>query len=336
MDNKTKFKWVIPNYQENLHKNKSYDSQSFIMVNYPYKRWYLSIEKIYAWGNVVQFTSRCDESCDNCLVDITMSISIMDSSNEELVTVEKKYSGKFEEKWHKLGLMEHSYLLDNLVGDDLIINYEMEVDLKVPDIKDESMSDEEEDPDFVNNKIFSDISLHFGRRKIFGHRIILAMNSPVFEEMLTEKMELRKIKITDVSYEIFTKVLQYMYTGEVEKLDEFALDILKAARLYEMKDLITTCEDALVVNINLDNVLETLIVADECESQRMKNTCLMFIQCHFEHIQNSSQLEELSKSHSHLLLEIVNVLPLQKQFSFQRRNFNSTSSKAVKFSPFLN
>jgi hypothetical protein len=141
-----------------------------------------------------------------------------------------------------------------------------------------------------------------------GHKCILAARSPVFKAMFqshTRENETGRIEITDISYEVFREVLIYMYSDTISSntvLDMMADALLLAASKYQVIGLQMTCEDYLSNQINSDNTIEMLILADHVQSSMLKDRNLNFIAKNYELV---SQLNGFEKLSTELLNEIA-------------------------------
>ena len=62
--------------------------------------------------------------------------------------------------------------------------------------------------------------------------MFLIGRSPVFAAMFehaTKEKQESSVDITDVSVDVFRKMLQFIYSGKVSELDEFAVELLIVA-----------------------------------------------------------------------------------------------------------
>lgn len=69
---------------------------------------------------------------------------------------------------------------------------------------------------FFNDEEFSDVTFIVQGRKVYGHKMVLAIVSDCFRAMFTagfRESSSSEIEITDCSYEAFLSVMEYIYTG---------------------------------------------------------------------------------------------------------------------------
>ena len=78
----------------------------------------------------------------------------------------------------------------------------------------------------------TDCTLVVDEREIRAHKAILAARSPVFAAMFEHDCKEKQdssVEITDMSGEVLEALLRYIYTGQVQFLDQFALELMTAA-----------------------------------------------------------------------------------------------------------
>ena len=91
---------------------------------------------------------------------------------------------------------------------------------------------------------FSDVRLIVSGKEILAHKNILALQSPVFDAMFRTNMKENlenKVYINDFDYEIFSKVVRYMYSGNID-LTNIISEVLAIAHKYLIENLKKLCE----------------------------------------------------------------------------------------------
>ena len=134
---------------------------------------------------------------------------------------------------------------------------------------------------FFKNEKLSDFTLVTADGdEIPVHKCILSIRSPVFETMMETNMREHKEKkavVEDIPGPAFIEFLRYIYCGRIEKMDEFAVELLYAATKYDVPDLIPFCVKSLVAKLSLANVIETMMLADLHAEHDLKEFCIDFI-----------------------------------------------------------
>jgi len=112
---------------------------------------------------------------------------------------------------------------------------------------------------------FADCTVVTEGREFRCHKNILASRSTVFDAMFTHDMEENrksKVDIIDLDGDTVHDMLIYIYSGKVADIGCKAAGLLSAAEKYDLKELKAMCESSLSDNINTENVLDLLVLAD--------------------------------------------------------------------------
>jgi BTB/POZ domain len=157
-----------------------------------------------------------------------------------------------------------------------------------------------------NNDKYSDFTLVTNEnQEIRCHRNVLATRSPVFDAMLESQMKESsdgKAVINDINGESLMELMRFVYCGRVNKIEDFATDLLYAATKYDLKDLKPICTCSLAVNISPTNVLDTLLLADLHQEKTLKKFCFHYLNWNYEKTKDS---EDWEKMPNHIMKEII-------------------------------
>ena len=132
--------------------------------------------------------------------------------------------------------------------------------------------------DFTQPWKFSDVVLVVGYDRLHVHRAVLAVWSPVFEEMFTSSFQgngKKEIPIHGRVNEII-ELLQMIYPSVGEKLtEENCHRLLELAHQYQMKVIVQRCENFIIRMMNLNSskkkFLRELVFAQTYNLQKLKN-----------------------------------------------------------------
>ena len=133
------------------------------------------------------------------------------------------------------------------------------------------------------NGSYTDVTLVCGEREFQAHRVVLATQSQFFEARFKEHWtrEDNKIVMSDITPDTLEAVLMFMYTGEIETIhnDELVkvLDVLKAAAEYQVTKLQALCERDIFRFLTDDNVIDTLITAEQHKLHQLEEACMTYI-----------------------------------------------------------
>lgn len=167
----------------------------------------------------------------------------------------------------------------------------------------------------LNSGQWSDCSFLVGnennQKTIHGHRLILAMSSPVFETMfyggLPEKNE-KPIEILDVQPEAFRALLQYIYTDEINlKSFDQVCEICYAAKKYMIPALVKQCTEFIWGDLYPGNVCRAYEFALLFEEPRLIGKCLQIIEKRTDEVLKDPSFEEMGLSTLRTILKQENL-----------------------------
>lgn len=132
-----------------------------------------------------------------------------------------------------------------------------------------------------NDDKYSDFTIITSdNEKIHVHRNILSARSVVFDTMLQTTMkenEFNEALINDIDGKSLVEFLRFIYSGKVQSFEGIAADLLYAAHKYEIEDLKPLCVQHLCSNLNLTNVLDTLLISNLHSEEKFKRFCFAFM-----------------------------------------------------------
>ena len=110
----------------------------------------------------------------------------------------------------------------------------------------------------LNQKFYSDVSLNVGGTSIRAHKYILSLKSNVFKKMFDQETPEEKceiVEINDLDVEVVNAILSYIYTGKIKGFGRLLLELLNAAIIYEIDDLVAKCEEYCLFNMDNDDAV---------------------------------------------------------------------------------
>ena len=163
----------------------------------------------------------------------------------------------------------------------------------------------------INNAELSDVVFLVEGKNVFCNRSILAVRSEYFRVMLfsggmrESYLPSVPIEIGEISYVVFLKVLEFLYTDTVHDITlETAFHLLIASERFMLDRLKALCEDIMRRDVNENNVIEILVASHRYHATGLKNIAMDFI------LKNNAQpsimigISDL-KSEPDLLVEII-------------------------------
>ncbi|NP_001153348.1 roadkill-like [Nasonia vitripennis] len=132
----------------------------------------------------------------------------------------------------------------------------------------------------IDNEELNNIEFTIEGKKLRANRSILGKRSRTFAALfnneISQKRE-REIEITDIRYEVFLKMMHYIYTGKMNGIENIASELLTAADKYCLDGLKLMCEKSLCHDVKTENVLDNLQLAVQHGLESLKAKTLEFI-----------------------------------------------------------
>lgn len=253
-------------------------------------------------------------------------ISILNDKGEKAYTQKSDSMHNFvKDNWYSKDFIQKNYLMD--VANGLLINDKLILMLSINADCNYIVTNEEKDFMLHLSRNRLQISNDFkllldGRdhdvvmlldgKKFNVHKSILAARSRVFSAMFEHQMletTNHEVTITDISCEALNKLIQYVYSGNIENINEISEEIIKellvAADKYELDDLKFMCEVILFNRLNLNNAIETLVFADSHNADALRKQVIQFIIGHNREFIDDPAFESLSEAYPHLLPRFI-------------------------------
>ena len=129
-------------------------------------------------------------------------------------------------------------------------------------------------------KCFSDVTILVGDKEIKCHKAVLAMQSPVFQQMFASNPEMKELTLHKraITFDIFIHWL-YSCRLDVSEFDlDTVLDLLLIANNYQVEKLQNGLMEVLKVRIDMDNVFKIFATCYKMEGPNsLKQFCLEFM-----------------------------------------------------------
>ena len=136
----------------------------------------------------------------------------------------------------------------------------------------------------LSNQTLTDVTLNVQNKEFKAHKVVLAAASPVFKAMFKEGTKEHRdnyVVIRDIKKDVFEVFLRYLYTGQVDKLDEKCLDLLVTADKYDVQPLKEICAQHMAKNISVDNAVDILALAHRHSIDSVKTVASVYLKDNF-------------------------------------------------------
>ncbi|KAM8962300.1 kelch-like protein 22 [Pelodytes ibericus] len=128
--------------------------------------------------------------------------------------------------------------------------------------------------------ILFDVVLNLEGKSVAAHRILLAASCDYFRGMFAgglREMEQQEIQIHGISYSAMCKILDFIYTSELELSVHTVQETLAAACQLQISEVIQFCCDFLISWVDEENVLELYKLADLFHLNRLSEHLDAFV-----------------------------------------------------------
>lgn len=133
---------------------------------------------------------------------------------------------------------------------------------------------------FRNENLFTDISIYVDGVEFPCHKVILCASSTYFRTMFTcdlKESRLGKVYLENMSPWTMKRLLDYVYTGKIEINLANVIDLLNAALLFELNQLVDKCVGFVLDNIDLNNCVELNLFASMHQLKKLEQYTYQFI-----------------------------------------------------------
>uniref|UniRef100_A0A8C8Z317 Speckle type BTB/POZ protein like n=1 Tax=Prolemur simus TaxID=1328070 RepID=A0A8C8Z317_PROSS len=282
--------------------------------------------------------------CPKSEVRAKFKFSLLNAKREETKAMESQRAYRFVQgkDWGFKKFIRRDFLLDEANGllpdDKLTLFCEVSVvqdsvnisghtntnTLKVPECR-----LAEDLGNLWENTRFTDCSFFVRGKEFKAHKSVLAARSPVFNAMFEHEMEESKknrVEINDLDPEVFKEMMRFVYTGKAPNLDKMADNLLAAADKYALERLKVMCEEALCSNLSVENVADTLVLADLHSAEQLKAQAIDFINSQATDIMETAGWKSMIQSHPHLVAEAFRALASAQcpQFGIPRKRLKQS------------
>uniref|UniRef100_A0A8D3DAI7 Speckle type BTB/POZ protein like n=1 Tax=Scophthalmus maximus TaxID=52904 RepID=A0A8D3DAI7_SCOMX len=271
-------------------------------------------------------------SCPKSEVRAKFKFSLLNAKREETKAMESQRAYRFVQgkDWGFKKFIRRDFLLDEANGllpdDKLTLFCEVMALLLLSSLTHSHTFLTPPCVDGVQVELYTNIFLTCELEGFLAHRLA---RSPVFNAMFEHEMEESKknrVDISDVDPDVFKEMMGFIYTGKAPNLEKMADNLLAAADKYALERLKVMCEEALCNSLSVENVADTLILADLHSAEQLKAQAIDFInRCsvlrqlgckdgknwnsnHATDIMETAGWKSMIQSHPHLVAEAFRAL----------------------------
>lgn len=133
---------------------------------------------------------------------------------------------------------------------------------------------------------------------IKAHRIVLSSGSRYFEAMFGSEFNENKEKVVrlhSIQFETLRKIVDFMYTGKIEIDQVDVQELLAAADMLQINDVVSCCAQFLCRELHPSNALGILRFAEAHNCKELAESSTGFINAHFPEVSEHVEILEVSQ-----------------------------------------
>ncbi len=145
---------------------------------------------------------------------------------------------------------------------------------------------------------FCDVELKAQENRIPAHKNVLASATPYFDAMFSRQFEetnARLVEVKDVSFVGLKNVVDYIYTAKIKITFKNIEDILPAAHMLQMTDLVEECIEWMLCRITKNSCFNFLQFAEKYNIETIEDAITDFVLENFKAVSETKEFTEISK-----------------------------------------
>ncbi len=143
-----------------------------------------------------------------------------------------------------------------------------------------------------------DIELKAEEQTIPAHKNVLTVSTPYFEAMFTGQFEEKNahvVEVKGVSFVGLKNVVDYIYTAKIKINAKNIEDILPAAHLLQMEDMVKECKKWMSEKITKTNCFTFLRLAEKYNIETVETAIIEFVLKNFRAVSETKGFADISK-----------------------------------------
>ncbi|UIZ23116.1 hypothetical protein KXD40_003875 [Peronospora effusa] len=157
---------------------------------------------------------------------------------------------------------------------------------------------------------------------INAHKVVLFFRNSYFKNLVkfgSTTSQTAVIEVDNCSYEVFSILLRFLYTGKVDMTADVAEELLRASSYYCVYELQKRTEAFLSGQICVENVVDLLTLSEECNADDLKKNCVPFLMRHIHDVVRLPAFEEYRvRSSEEVLKALTNMLGPEWEASYAK------------------
>lgn len=166
---------------------------------------------------------------------------------------------------------------------------------------------------------FCDVEIIAGKSVINAHRVVLSASSPYFEAMFRPELGLcegkqKTVTLHSISPAILKALIDFIYTNKVEITQTNVQELLAAADMLQLNEVVEGCCEYLVRELHPSNALGILRFAEAHSCSLLAKSAQTFVNTHFPDVALEAELLDIPPA---LLIRLIASENLRVDSEFQ-------------------
>ncbi|KAH1017837.1 hypothetical protein HUJ05_008431 [Dendroctonus ponderosae] len=148
-----------------------------------------------------------------------------------------------------------------------------------------------------SHQMLTDVTLEVGAEHYNAHRVVLAAASPYFKAMFTgglKECEMSRVKLQGISPTAMHKLISFMYTGRIRVTENTVCQLLAAATMLQVPNVIQACCDFLERQLDPSNAIGIAHFAEQHGCLELSKKANQYIERRFIQICREEEFLQLS------------------------------------------
>ncbi|XP_055617832.1 kelch-like ECH-associated protein 1B isoform X2 [Toxorhynchites rutilus septentrionalis] len=148
-----------------------------------------------------------------------------------------------------------------------------------------------------SHHMLTDVTLEVEQETFKAHKVVLCAASPYFKAMFTgglKECEMSRIKLQGVCPTAVARILFYMYTGHIRVTEVTVCQLLPAATIFQVPNVIEACCAFLERQLDPTNAIGIASFAEQHGCEGLKHKANQFIERNFTKICHEEEFLQLS------------------------------------------
>ncbi|XP_055848436.1 kelch-like ECH-associated protein 1 isoform X2 [Episyrphus balteatus] len=148
-----------------------------------------------------------------------------------------------------------------------------------------------------SHQMLTDVILEVKQELFPAHKVVLCAASPYFKAMFTgglKESEMKRVQLQGVCPTSMSRIIHFMYTGQIRVTEVTVCQLLPAATMFQVPNVINACCVFLERQLDPSNAIGIANFAEQHGCTDLQRKANMFIERHFTQVCHEEEFLQLS------------------------------------------